>query len=186
MEEEAASPHLRILRIAIMQRGAALIASSSSRGSLLRELCGIVAKSESALFGQRTMSSSSSSDVVKRVSVQVFSDVLKKRSSGDSSASTIQVIDVREKHELELARLPASAGDVVNLPLSESSSWMTKIESGEILDCDAPTFVMCHHGVRSMRCAMLLVHLAGFADVSNVEGGIHAFAVEVDDQVGQY
>lgn len=62
-----------------------------------------------------------------------------------------QIVDVREKDELELARLPDN--NVINLPLSEAGTWTNEILEGEILDKSKPTICLCHHGVRSMRFA---------------------------------
>ena len=54
------------------------------------------------------------------------------------------------------------------------------------LDPDAPTLVLCHHGVRSRSVADWLVSRAGFTDVSNVTGGIDAYSRRVDPAVPLY
>eukprot|EP01040_Poterioochromonas_malhamensis_P016121 gene16121-18219_t len=95
-----------------------------------------------------------------------------------------QIVDVREKDELELARLPDN--NVINLPLSEAGTWTNEILEGEILDKSKPTICLCHHGVRSMRFANFIVTQAQFEEVYNVQGGIHAYATEADSSVGTY
>lgn len=53
------------------------------------------------------------------------------------------------------------------------------------LDTAKHTIVMCHHGMRSQQAAEYLQSL-GFAQLSNVEGGIHAYSLEVDPSVPVY
>jgi rhodanese-related sulfurtransferase len=54
------------------------------------------------------------------------------------------------------------------------------------LDPDAPTYVLCHHGVRSRSVAEFLVSRAGFTNVHNVSGGIDAYSRRVDAAVPLY
>ena len=55
----------------------------------------------------------------------------------------------------------------------------------EDLDPDKHTIVMCHHGIRSMRVCQRLAAL-GFTDLSNVQGGIHAYTMEIDNSLPTY
>jgi len=55
----------------------------------------------------------------------------------------------------------------------------------EAMDKAAETYVLCHHGIRSRSVADALVR-GGWERVINVEGGIHAYALEVDSSVGTY
>ncbi len=84
--------------------------------------------------------------IVKRLSPIQFSMLLK-----NPEIKNLQIIDVREKNELLLASLKDQR--LVNLPLSTANEWIPKLAQGEILKKDAPTVVMCHHGVRSMNAA---------------------------------
>ena len=59
----------------------------------------------------------------------------------------VQLVDVREPHEAEIARLP----HFQLLPLSQNSAWAPTIST--TLDPDKETLVMCHHGMRSMNMA---------------------------------
>ena len=53
------------------------------------------------------------------------------------------------------------------------------------LDTAKHTIVMCHHGMRSQQAAEYLQSL-GFAQLSNIQGGIHAYSLEVDPTVPVY
>ncbi|MEN9541760.1 MAG: hypothetical protein RLZZ459_1851, partial [Cyanobacteriota bacterium] len=55
----------------------------------------------------------------------------------------LQLVDVREPMELELARL---SQPVIHLPLSESERWIGSLR--EVLDPDREVVVLCHAGVR--------------------------------------
>lgn len=67
---------------------------------------------------------------------------------------TYQIVDVREKSELEMAALPTPG--VIHLPMSEAKHWGGKIINAELLDRTRPTICLCHHGMRSMQMASFL------------------------------
>ncbi|XP_028793604.1 rhodanese-like/PpiC domain-containing protein 12, chloroplastic [Neltuma alba] len=90
-----------------------------------------------------------------------------------------QLIDVREPEEVEKARLP---GFKV-LPLRQFGNWGPDISS--TFDPNKDTYVLCHHGVRSLQVAKWL-QSQGFRRVYNVSGGIHAYAMKVDPSVPTY
>ncbi len=50
---------------------------------------------------------------------------------------------------------------------------------------DRDIVVMCHGGVRSMKVAYFLLQ-NGFTRVTNLAGGIHAWASQVDPTIGTY
>lgn len=91
----------------------------------------------------------------------------------------VQLIDVREPHEIEIAALP----EFQNLPLSESEQWVDSIT--ERFDPNAETIVLCHHGLRSAHMCQWLIG-RGFTKVYNVEGGIDAYSIVVDRSVPRY
>jgi rhodanese-related sulfurtransferase len=93
----------------------------------------------------------------------------------------IQLVDVREDPELELARLPHA---VVHLPLSRSGEWMATVD--DRLERDRPVAVLCHAGVRSWNFACWLMQEHGYEDVWNLQGGIDAWSQEVDPTVPRY
>ncbi len=84
------------------------------------------------------------------------------------------LLDVRERWEYDLARIEGST----LVPLSEIEG-----RFGE-LDPKAETVVICHHGSRSARVAEAL-NRAGFHYVSNLEGGLDAYA-DLDESIGRY
>ncbi|MDQ4128678.1 MAG: rhodanese-like domain-containing protein [Actinomycetota bacterium] len=84
------------------------------------------------------------------------------------------LLDVRERWEFELARIEGSK----LVPMSEFERRFSE------LDPAAETVVICHHGLRSAYVTRALDR-AGFSDVSNLEGGLDAYA-EVDEAVPKY
>ncbi len=97
----------------------------------------------------------------------------------DNTNLTDQLVDVREPQELAIANLP----NFINLPLSEYADWAPEISTR--LDRDLPTFVLCHHGVRSAQMCQWLVS-QGFSQVSNIIGGIDAYSNLVDPSIPKY
>lgn len=90
-----------------------------------------------------------------------------------------QLIDVREPDEVARASLP---GFQV-LPLRQFGSWGPEITTK--FDPQKDTYVMCHHGMRSLQVAKWL-QSQGFKRVFNVAGGIHAYAVKADPSIPTY
>lgn len=119
------------------------------------------------------MSNSSSVQSIVQLSVQDFAQ---RRQDINSS---LQLIDVREPEELALASLDGFA----NLPLSQFAEWSEQI--GVQFDPNVETIVMCHHGVRSAQMCLWLVQ-QGFSNVKNLQGGIDAYARDIDRSVPFY
>jgi rhodanese-related sulfurtransferase len=112
---------------------------------------------------------------IRQISVEDFA-----RLAADADQlSTIQLIDVREPEELELAQLDG----FINLPLSEFPTWSGQIRS--LLNPEVETIVMCHHGMRSAQMCYWLVN-QGFTNVVNLAGGIDAYSVKVDPSISRY
>lgn len=91
----------------------------------------------------------------------------------------VQLIDVREPHELEIASVP----NFVNLPLSQFGEWSGAIATQ--FDPTAETIVMCHLGMRSAQMCQWLME-QGFTDVKNLSGGIDAYSRKIDRAVPLY
>ena len=79
------------------------------------------------------------------------------------------LLDVREPWEVERARLPGS----LCIPLHEVPARLGELDAG------AEIVVMCRVGGRSQRAAEYLA-AQGFGRVSNLRGGIEAWAREID------
>jgi len=88
-----------------------------------------------------------------------------------------RLIDVREPDEFELARIPGAE----LLPLSQ---WPA-VAAEKLSDPAQPLLIHCHHGGRSARATEFLLR-NGFADVTNVAGGIDAWSAEIDPSIPRY
>ena len=91
----------------------------------------------------------------------------------------LQLIDVRERDEVEIA---AINGFTV-LPLSEYDQWASDFK--EKFDPNVETLVLCHHGMRSAQMCQWLIN-QGFTNVKNISGGIDAYAYDVDPNMAKY
>ena len=94
---------------------------------------------------------------------------------GDSTRPRPLLLDVREKWEFETCHIDGST-------LISMNTIPARIEE---LDEDAEIVCICHHGARSMQVAAFLER-NGFEKVSNLTGGIHAWAVQVDGAMPKY
>ena len=104
----------------------------------------------------------------KSVSPKEFSERLEK-------GEKVKFIDVREPNEYEIARVEQAE----LLPLSRFNEWIGALKPEDEI------VVMCHHGVRSANVCMFLVR-NDFENVSNLEGGIDLWSIEVDAKVPRY
>ena len=93
----------------------------------------------------------------------------------DPARPTPVLLDVREPWELEKC---AIAG-VVPIPMNSIPARMQE------LDPDVPVVCICHHGARSLQVAAFLER-QGFTDVTNLTGGVHAWAQQVDPAMATY
>ena len=97
------------------------------------------------------------------------------------AGEALQLVDVREPMELELAKLNQP---VVHLHLSASEQWIDSLR--EVLDPERDVVVLCHAGIRSWQFGCWLMEAQGFPRVWNLHGGIDAWSVEVDPTVPRY
>ncbi|CAM9485653.1 unnamed protein product [Pylaiella littoralis] len=135
-------------------------------------------------FGWHVVALLSRAILPRQMAVEELGEILELVKSGAGDAEgKYQFVDVREEEELGKAKLDG----FINLPLSKFEEWSAKL-SGEdaILDAEKDTVVMCHHGMRSNQMAQHLATKSGFKKVWNVEGGLHAYASQVDTSVGIY
>ncbi len=101
------------------------------------------------------------------------------RRLAETNAEKLQLVDVREPYEIELAPLPGFAA----FPLSEFAEWSGEID--DRLNRDTETLVLCHHGVRSAQMCHWLTD-RGFTNVKNIVGGIDAYSMVVDRTIPRY
>ena len=104
--------------------------------------------------------------MIKEILVKELRDRLDKKD--------LILIDVRENEEYAICSIEPS----VHIPMNKIPSHLNK------LDKDTGYAIICHSGVRSHNvCLYLQNH--GFK-VRNVVGGIHQWALEIDDTMKTY
>jgi len=85
------------------------------------------------------------------------------------------LIDVREPYEFDICQLPQAS----LIPMSRINQQLERIPR------DKPVVVYCHHGVRSAQVIRFLQQ-QGFTNLYNLNGGIDAWAREVDEAMERY
>jgi len=101
---------------------------------------------------------------VRRITAGALNELLH-----DARAPAPRLVDVREVHEFSAGHLEGS----VNIPLGELPRRLA-----EIAPHDAPVFI-CRSGGRSLAACELALR-AGIAAPANLEGGLLAWAAEID------
>jgi rhodanese-related sulfurtransferase len=102
------------------------------------------------------------------ISVREFADV---RSAGKEHT----VLDVREARELDVCRLEGA----LHVPMADVPARTDDLPTDQLL------VVMCHHGARSQMVVDFL-RSVGFDNAINLDGGITAWACEVDQSMPRY
>ena len=92
-----------------------------------------------------------------------------------SPADRVLVLDVREPYEEKICRIDGST----QVPLRELPARLADLPR------DRRILVLCHHGGRSRHAAGYL-RAQGFAAVSNIAGGIDAWADRIDPAMRRY
>jgi rhodanese-related sulfurtransferase len=87
------------------------------------------------------------------------------------------LLDVRHDWEFQQGSLPGAQ----HLPLGDLQSGKGPWPE----DLNQPIVTFCHHGVRSAHAAACLM-ARGYTQVQSLQGGIDAWAREVDPSVGRY
>ena len=87
----------------------------------------------------------------------------------------IQLIDVREPFEFEIARIDGAK----LIPLGQLVNRLHELKR------NGQTVVHCHTGMRSAQAVQML-RQTGFTNVYNLEGGIDAWANEIDPAMQKY
>ena len=88
----------------------------------------------------------------------------------------ILLLDVRNPFEYDICHLPNS----LIIPMSNIPTNIRHIPK------DKPVVVYCHHGMRSASVIEYLSQNHGFANLQNLEGGINAWANEIDKSMAVY
>jgi len=85
------------------------------------------------------------------------------------------LLDVREPWEFDICHLDGAK----LVPMQQVPG------AAEALDKDAEIVVICHHGIRSRQVAHYLESL-GFSNLTNLDGGVQAWAKDVDSNMATY
>ena len=93
------------------------------------------------------------------------------------SKTPVLVLDVREGWEYDL-------GHIAGAKLAPLSTLPAALQSLGLAS-DQPVLTYCHHGLRSVKAAEFL-QAHGMANVASMDGGIDAWAQQVDPSVGRY
>ena len=93
------------------------------------------------------------------------------------------LLDVRELSELAHAKIEDSRLEVT--PTSCLAAEGPAALSESVRAHEIPVYILCHHGNRSMQVTMWLAR-QGYKNIFNVQGGIDAYARQVDQTVGFY
>jgi rhodanese-related sulfurtransferase len=105
------------------------------------------------------------------------SDVISVHELADmrSAGKKHTVLDVREARELDVCRLEGA----VHIPMAEIPAQTDSLPTDQML------VVLCHHGARSQMVVDFL-RSAGFDNAVNLDGGIDAWACDVDQSMPRY
>ncbi len=87
----------------------------------------------------------------------------------------LNILDVREYYEWDICHIKGAS----NIPMNLIDECIDEVSK------TIPTVVVCHHGVRSMNVIHYL-KTKGYSNLINLEGGIHAWATEVDIDMAKY
>ncbi|ORU94154.1 MAG: rhodanese [Cycloclasticus sp. symbiont of Bathymodiolus heckerae] len=93
----------------------------------------------------------------------------------NSAEDTPFLLDVREPNEFEYCHITGSQ-------LMPMHSIPANIDQ---LPKNRPIVTICHHGMRSMQVAQFLLQNE-FSDITNLTGGVHAWAQSVDSSMPTY
>ena len=109
------------------------------------------------------------------MSVEQISSTQLKAWLDDKASRKPLLLDVREPQEFAHCHIDGAQ----LMPMNTVPARMQE------LDADAPTVVICHHGMRSAQVAMYLQQ-QGFGRLFNLSGGVAAWAAQVDPAMPSY
>ena len=101
----------------------------------------------------------------------------------DAAGAPPVVLDVREPWELQTASVTPEGFVLLHVPMQSLPARLTELQA--TYAADQPIACLCHHGIRSQQVANYLMR-NGFTHVVNLEGGIAAWAQELDTRIAQY
>lgn len=87
----------------------------------------------------------------------------------------IEIIDIREPYEVEIATMGAKL-----IPMGEITDRLDEVPK------DKPVVVHCRSGARSASVIELLSQMHGYDNLINLKGGILDWAKEIDPSISTY
>lgn len=93
----------------------------------------------------------------------------------DNSRTPPVLLDVREPWEFATCHIPQA----ISMPMSTLPARYLE------LDRTANIVMICHHGARSFQSGLFLEN-AGFGGIANLQGGVAAWARDVDPAMPTY
>ena len=93
----------------------------------------------------------------------------------EKKRDAVTLIDVRDPHEYEISKIEGST----LIPLGDLPARMNELDSADDI------VLHCKSGARSME-ALELLQAAGFTKLLNLQGGINAYARQVDPEIPTY
>jgi rhodanese-related sulfurtransferase len=93
----------------------------------------------------------------------------------DDARAKPLLLDVREPWEFQTCHITGATA----MPMRTVPARLADLDAGQ------PVVCICHHGARSMQVANFLEQ-NGFAEVINLTGGVHAWALQVDNSMPTY
>ena len=105
----------------------------------------------------------------------MIKDLTAKEFRGYLMDDEVILVDVREQWEFDICQINGA----ILMPMGEiAKSYIN-------LNKDSKLALYCHSGIRSMHVANFLLS-KGFQSLSNLQGGIDAWAQEIDTRVERY
>lgn len=101
----------------------------------------------------------------------------------DAASTQPVVLDVREPWELQTACVAPDGFVLLHMPMRSLPMRLTELQLAYA--ADQPIACLCHHGIRSQQVANYLAH-HGFTEVVNLQGGIAAWAQQLDTRIPEY
>lgn len=114
-------------------------------------------------------------EVPLEITVTEADQKLRKNKREEDEKKKIFLLDVRERDEYEFCHLR----DSVLIPMSDMKARYDEVPK------DREVLVYCHHGQRSMQVVRYL-RTRGWRTVTNIQGGIEEWRVQVDPSIPEY
>jgi rhodanese-related sulfurtransferase len=93
----------------------------------------------------------------------------------DTTRDKPVLLDVREPWEFQTCHIDGA----LMIPMNTIPDRLSELDSKQAIVC------ICHHGMRSLQIATFLEQ-NGFTNISNLTGGVHAWAQQVDHTMPTY